>query len=481
LRFAPGTYITGPLTSTTLIASVSHFVLDCGYKQQCFDPAYGLQFNPIGTTLGKISPWAFGAKSDNSDAAEAIQLTIDLVIRNPGVQTVYIPAGTYKCNSPLICANPGSTNYTFFQISIEGETNFWAASGFSTVLDFSGFNNTFGIGLHQAKGASIRHLMLNGAWKYNVPSAYEFYNTPLGSFTDGVCRDSRYSPYAGIVIDPFGPSLPSDGGYPGLSSHYFGSNGGSTGVTLEDVFIINFVIGFISSPNGQTVNAELIRAEKIQFANMKVCIAGCQTQEKMNVFRHVGCWGTCHTIFLAGNNPEAAYGLNLPGTWYVEDVNIAGNNNQFVWNNQQGYFPSFFKNIYAELLGKFGFIYSPLGTTVSSSNFDFATYEEAGSYMSQIEGRGVAFIGCNFRMYGTHRPVTITSGNGGPVFDSCSFDTVPFFNIGGQRGDSTFRNAECFSIHRHYRVREQHNKRLRYIVHFRERISGHAYAHQLDD
>jgi hypothetical protein len=119
------------------------------------------------------------------------------------------------------------------------------------VLDFSGFNNTFGIGLHKAKGAFIRHLKFNDVWNYTFPGAYEFYNISLSSFTDEVCRDNRYSSYAGIVIDPFGPFVSSDGGYLRLSFYYFDTElAGSTSVTLEDVFIINFVIGFITSLNG---------------------------------------------------------------------------------------------------------------------------------------------------------------------------------------------------------------------------------------
>ena len=440
LRFEPGSYLSGP-TGSTPVASVTAFVLDCGLRQQCFDPQAALSFNPIGTTLGKISPWVFGAVADDiTDDAPAIQKTIDLIIANVGVQTLFIPSGTYKCNSPLICAYSLGTSYALFQISIEGEANFWEASGYGTVLDFRGINDTFGIGLHQTKGASIKRIKLWGAWNYTFPDAYTFYNTSLGAFTDGVCRDETYSPYAGIVIDPFGPSVPADGGYPGLSAYYYGSDGGSTGVTLEDVFITNFVIGYITSPNGQTFNAELMRAEKIQFSNMKICIAGCQSQEKMNVFRHLGIWGVCHTIFLAGTGGGAAYGANSAGNWYVEDVNLAGYNNQFVYLNSQGYFPSYFKNIYAESLGQFGTINTQVGGTVESSNFDFANYEDAGSYQTQIEAN-ISFIGCNLRMYGTGRPVTILNSSWGPYFNSCSFETVPLFNLGGHRGSAVFENC----------------------------------------
>jgi len=448
LKFVPGTYLTGPTAPTTPVTVVSGFVLDCGVRQQCFDPGCGLQFDPIGTTLGKISPWVFGVQSDDSthNASPGIQKTIDLIIRNIGVQTLFIPAGTYYCGSPLICYKWSGTEYSYFQISIEGECNFWEASGYGTILNFAGFHDTFGIGLHRTKGSSIKNIKLAGAWNYKFPDqAYTFYNLPLSAFTDGVCRDTTNSPYAGIVIDPFSPTVPAapDNGYPGLTSYYRGSDtGGSTGVTLEDVHIDSFVIGFITSPNGQTKSAELIRAEKIQFSNMKICIVGCQDQEKMNVFRHVGCWGTCHTIFLSGVGSGAEYGASTPGNWYVEDMNIAGYNNQLIYNNQGGYFASYFKNIYAELLGSLGSIASVQGSTFECCTINFANYVDAGSYQMQIQQAvGVTFIGCSFRMYGTFKPITIDSGNGGPVFDGCSFETAPFMRFRAPVGDTQFINC----------------------------------------
>lgn len=50
----------------------------------------------------------------------------------------------------------------------------------------------------------------------------KFFNTSFENFKDNVSRDSRYSPYSAIVIDPFTnrstDKKPADGGYPGLSS-----------------------------------------------------------------------------------------------------------------------------------------------------------------------------------------------------------------------------------------------------------------------
>ena len=435
LKFTSESYLAGSGT-------INNFILDAGYRQKCFD--ISLTVNPAGTTLDKISLWIFGAKADGTDASPAIQACIDLCIRNLGVNTIFIPSGTYTCNAPLICQNWNGSIYVNFQISIEGEANFWESSGYGTVLDFSGFHDTFGIGFQTTKGSAIRHLKLIGAFNYIFTDAYTFYNTSLVSYTDGVCRDSGFSPYAGIVVDPFGPSVPSDGGYPGLTAYYRGMPEGSTGLELDDVFFANWVIGFITSPSGQTENAELISAYRIQLQSLKIGICGCQSQEKLNVFRHIGCWGVCHTVFLAGY----IYGAASAGNWYIEDVNLAGFNNQFIVNPQSGYFPSFFSNIFAESLGRLGLFSSHLGTTFQNSNIEFANYMDAGSYQTaQIEAAGVSFIGCNFRMYGTNQPVTIYNTSGGSnFFNGCAFETVPFFTIGYPRGINSFTNCTVFDI-----------------------------------
>ena len=87
----------------------------------------------------------------------------------------------------------------------------------------------------------------------NIPS--KFFNISFQDFKDNVCRDTRFSPYAAIVIDPFtnlsSNKMPADGGYPGLTSYYvqfnrFSTNTGSTGTEIEDISINNFFVGICS-------------------------------------------------------------------------------------------------------------------------------------------------------------------------------------------------------------------------------------------
>jgi hypothetical protein len=366
------------------------------------------------------------------------QKGIDSCIQN-NIPVYYIPAGRYSCRKPLILQkwNDALGYYQAFSLIVQGTSTFAGADGSGTILDFQNMTDGFGIGVQGGKGVEIKGLKLIGAWDYKFPGAYDFYNADLGKFKDGKCRDTRYSPYFAIAIDPFGPAVPSDGGYPGLSAYYKGMRNGSTGIVIEDCYFTNWVGGIITSPNGITQNAELLIADKIQFGNMKICIAGCQDQEKMNRVSNVMEWGVVHTCFATG-----VYGAGTPGNWYLDHWNIAGYTNELVYNNQGGYFPSYFSDIFAESIGKIGPVYSINGTTFSNSSINFAGYKEAGSYTDgMISGYGLTFSGCQLRLYGQYSPITIKSLEGLIHFRDCAFDAVPFYPQTYPFGFSDFQNC----------------------------------------
>jgi hypothetical protein len=238
-----------------------------------------------------------------------LQNIIDSCIKN-SVTYYYLPSKRYYLSHPLIMASWGGTYYRPFTLVLDGTGKFAGTDGTGTIFDFSAMTSGFGIGIQGGKGSGIIGIKLIGAFKYKFPGAHSFYNTSLSEYTDSVCRDTRYSPYFAIVVDPFGPAAPPDGGYPGLSAYYRGSRNGSTGTVIEDCFITNWVGGIITSPNGSTQNADITLVNKIQFANMKVCVAGCQDQEKMNRVSNVMAWGVIHTCFVTG-----MYGAGSVGNW----------------------------------------------------------------------------------------------------------------------------------------------------------------------
>jgi len=396
---------------------------DAGYQQQIFDAS--LTVNPRSVNQYFSVKW-YGAKGVNTDDYDAIQKSISTCIKN-NIHVLYVPAGRYKISQPLIIRDADNSKTgnqrNFCTLEILGESSFWDSNMGSEIS--ASFSNAFAIGIQNGKGCKIRKLKITGL--FSPPSSrnsQEFYNLPFEKFKDDKCRDSRYSPYAGIVIDPFTnlPSnpLPPDGGYPTLLDYYgkaskLQTQSGSTGTELEELSISGFVVGICSSPNGQTRNAEITIINKVQFANCKLCISGGQDQEKGNRISNIYCWGGTHTVF----GTDLYGGARMAGNWNIDHVNIAGGVVRFIYNDQHGYFPTYISNVFAESLGSFGIFNSQLACEVSDCSFDFAYKSQAGPQtLLTSYGNNVVFRSCNFRYYGSPDSLLM---KGNCVFDHCYF------------------------------------------------------------
>lgn len=417
-------------------------IINADFNKQIF--ATTLTLNPQSVSNIYFSVKWYGAKGDDSTADEVpIQKSVDMIVRNyTKFHNLYFPNGKYKITKPIIAYNWDGSNYQFHTVNFIGETTFWEASNAGSAIRAT-FSDSFALGIQLGKGCSIRNLKFEGAYVAPSLTYAAFYDSTWNSYGNGGARDSAFSPYSGIVIDPFTnrPVLPSDGGYPGtdafgvsLSSYYRGTSGdekrGSTGITIDECFIQNFLIGIITSPNGVTLNAELIDIIRVQFSNVKGCIAGCQAQEKLNRASFLGCWGETHTILVFNKYGASSQPITSEvGHWVIENVNVAGRNNTFCSRSETGYFPMKISNVYAESLGKIGEIKFTMGSTISDSVFDLE-YPRAGTVNDSaksyyISAEGVCtFRNCLFRYYdGTGSLPMIF--NGRFAFDSCRFTTPP--------------------------------------------------------
>jgi hypothetical protein len=345
-------------------------------------------------SFAQIDPKIFGAAGDGQkDDYKAIQMAIDSAIAVNG--TVYLP-DRYRISKPLIAAKWNGKEYVTFTIKIIGEATMWDVNQHSVIN--ATFKDGPALGIHRGKGVIVRGLNFQGAYRTPAMTDSAFYNSKFETYGDLSCRDSRYSPYAAIVIDPFADKTPSDGGYPSLKQYYRGSasQGGSTGFRIEDCTINNFTIGIITSPNGHTANAELMTYENIRFYNNKACIAGCQAQEKSNRILNIGAWGRTHTFLSFGD-----YGDKTPGFYTVDGVNIAGGVVRFINRSSGGYFPIYITNVFAESLGSIGYWQSLVGDRISNSLFDFTYPYDAGKFPdAHLTGAGVTLTNCSFRYYG---------------------------------------------------------------------------------
>lgn len=367
--------------------------------------------------FAQINVKEYGAKGNGQvDDAPAIQKAIDDGIKSG--QTVYFPIGKYRIDRPLIAANWNGQDYGFFTLKIEGESTMFDMDNRSVII--ANFKDAFALGIQKGKGCVIKGLSFQG--KYAAPklTPNQFYNSDLKTYGDPSCRDSQFSPYSAIVIDPFRDDLPSDGGYPTLTSFYRGkpSKSGSTAIRLEDITINNFTIGIIFSPNGKTLNAEIITLENIRLGNGKIGIVGCQAQEKMNRAINISSWGTMHTVFAFG-----MYGQGQPGHWIIDGLNAAGFTNQIIYRADAGFYPIHISNVFAESIRSIGVLSGTMGSSISNSVFDFAEPRAMGANASENIFGSAIFNNCVLRYYDwSGRPVVL---KGYFVMNNCKFDTPP--------------------------------------------------------
>ncbi len=454
-RFEAGSRLVGnnTINHVTIESSPLHWIFDMNLK-----------FGSIKTPDGVFSVKWFGAKGDRTtDDYPAIQKSID-VAKNR-ISRLFLPRGFYKISKPLIIIADGAG----INVSLEvyGESNLWTDENTEIHADF---NHAFAIGVQRGKGVKISKLWIHG--QYIPPSwkndEFNFFNREfttgfpdMNTQTAEPARDRRQSPYSGIVFDPFTninsptpPASPNDDYYSGLDNdelddwnQYYNrltnpdfTTSGSSGCSVEDVALTNFVVGIISAPNPVTQNEEMLKISRVYIQYCKLAISGGQDQEKMNVVDNLTAWNNIHTVFATGVYGRPNTHCTCAGNWIITNVNIAGGVVRFIYNPQSGAFPSFISNVYAEKLGRFGVISGESlsvftnGSQVSDCNFNFEGPEKAGLQVlvgtkiigepEILTGRGVSFKNCSFRYYDSQRPTMMllsTRAN----FEDCKFSGVP--------------------------------------------------------
>lgn len=367
----------------------------------------------------------FGANGNGQvDNSNAFDSAVKYCINN-GVRTLYIPLGRFRITRPWNIKKGNA----FVTLNIMGESSWWDATGGSTI--FADFTNNCAINIQRGKGCTIKNLQVVGKFQPPNVNADQFYNLTFEQFNDGICATNRNAPYAGIAIDYFDNA---DGGV-----------GGSSGCVIENCEITNFYVGVITSANSHTLNAENLTFRFLNFQNVNTCIAGCQAQEKMNTVYKINNWGTCFQTFDIG----AHFGAGNGGNWNISDVNIAGLNVQFGHIEMAGWNSSSFAHIFAETLGRLGYVHCG-GTTISFTDMhiDFNYPDIAGlDEVITTSGAGVSFTNCVFRYYGLWLPLRIQSN---ALYNHCTFGwqpyntnhiSVPIFNNCWYGGYGTFEKC----------------------------------------
>ena len=367
-------------------------IIDAAYSQWIFDTT--LTVSPEGTYTNVFSAKWFGA-GYVKDNASVLQKGINTVLSNSAVlRNFFIPRGVYPFSKPLTVASIYKEQYSGCTIHIYGESSFWD-SGTGTTLQYTATDG-FALGLQLNKGTEINNLTILGQFKSPSDVDSVYYNIPFDQYNDvnGKCTPQ----YAGLVID-----------YDGSRN-----SSGSTGIKVHDVNIGNFTINYSISPNGKTVNADILLFENIRCGNAKVGFATGQAQEKGNVIRGIYSWGSIHTLYVAGK-----YGKAHAGSYTIDGGNIAGRCIRLFDISQAGWYSTNISNIFAESLGSIGSISTQIPMNISNSTFHFVYANKIGRQtLLSSNNEKTAFSNCIFRYYGKTDPMKFM---GRATFTNCQF------------------------------------------------------------
>jgi hypothetical protein len=231
-----------------------------------------------------ISLRAFGAgpwKTASQNFA-AIQKALDHMIWMNHAKGLDIPvetgAGVYDVNDALLMARISGGAYAFFQGTMRGPAGKGYLASKATIRQTN--KDLPALIIQGARGVEIRNLaFVGGANTQAQPSMPQILNDDTGTpwwNTEGA-RDSRYSPHAGICVDPYATNLPPDGGYPGKEAFYIGYAGSSI-ITFDNVDVRGFIVGFMLSAHHQLQNNDSVTLRDCNYSYNKVGIAIGQSQ-----------------------------------------------------------------------------------------------------------------------------------------------------------------------------------------------------------
>lgn len=258
----------------------------------------------------------FGANTELLDNQPYIQKAINTAIAN-NIPMVKIPSGVFNIAKGLLLVSESENG----QVSLElcGNAKGQRGTVNETVINCT-HNNNFALATHLAKGMVIRNIFFKGVntLYYSVNAAFD----PNSTYKVNDVRDNNYSPYAGIVIDPFHYTVTEHNRYPGFESVYdrYTSSGGSSDVKVIDCSFDGFVVARLLSPSGATFNNDSNEFQGNWILNCRESYSACNTQERNILILNDKIWESvkyCYTTGIYGSG-----GGDCPN---VDGANIAGN------------------------------------------------------------------------------------------------------------------------------------------------------------
>lgn len=217
------------------------------------------------------------ARTSTLDVSSAVNSAIASAI-SLGT-TAYLPAGTYRIDSPLFAYVSG----TYISTRILGELGSGLINK-GTVIDNSRILTAPALIVQGARQVIVENLAFWGPCA-SFDSITDW--SVASSFVQAGVRDSRYSPQAAVCVDPFYSTVPPDGGYPTLTSYYTSGALDSSGVDIRNCNFRKQIVSVMLSPAGDARNDDNGYVNNCNFSGIKVGIAMGQLQEKGWLFSSI--------------------------------------------------------------------------------------------------------------------------------------------------------------------------------------------------
>jgi hypothetical protein len=363
------------------------------------------------TVATKDADWLnakdFGTIGDGSaDDTAALQLAITTAIVNG--KRLLVPSGTYKITSPLLAQTFNAGTWSYFTLHIEGEKSKVGYTQPATVIAPT-FNNAPALVIQQGRGVCVKSIVFRGTNDlYTVFSnSSNFYKVmTAANMNTNASRDSQYSPYCGVAVDPFS-SGGGAAGYPTLSAYYTGTTAGSSDTLFEDCYFNNFIVGVALTPNAANQNNDQVTFRNCMLGFNKVGLAIGQSQSRGIILENCQLY-SCYT-----GVDGMSYGLGTGGSLKVYGgISV---NCKYLFNMSSTRQDSFLiSGFYSEALGGIGF-FSTTGSTQTGVSFqgcafNFTDFSGVGPY-------------ADFHFH-TYSPT---------VFEGCFFGTINQTNQGALR------------------------------------------------
>lgn len=326
--------------------------------------------------------------------------------------------------------------FLIYQKDFDGEFDFFSFELIGTIPNYGVSGNTDGVVydhnnsnlpciiIQKARHVTIKNISLLGG----LPSVSEAELVTQRIPSDRTTfRTSRYSPHAGICVDPFDDVVGVSFGqrYPGLESWYTPtSDGGSSHINVEGGAIRGFVVGFMHNPSRDIQNGDNV---KFFNATIERCFSGFATgqgQSKGNVFRDIYSPGNINILIDCTN-----FGRGEGAPPFVSDCNIAGSIGRVV--EAQTINTSFLhiRSTFMESVHEIGS--SSINTLIENCRFSLMQHESRNvpgqNYIWKQTTNQAVFKSCDIVYYsnGTYQyPLNFIEQSTGKIkLEDCYFDS----------------------------------------------------------